>query len=181
MQPEQRGAFCNACSKVVIDFTQMSDEELIQYFESKKDERICGRFKSSQLETPVTHTFHLSQAKVKGGLKGVFLVSLFAAFTAMFNLTSCTNQVMGEPVVINDLIDTISLPVKDTTTVICKDTIESLIVGELAIPEVTMGIIQQVEPVIIEEPVITPEPIQEPERIIMGKMVPPDRRPKNED
>ncbi|MFS4467030.1 carboxypeptidase-like regulatory domain-containing protein [Maribacter sp. 2210JD10-5] len=44
------GGFCTSCSKEVIDFTQMSDLELISYF-SKKNGKTCGRFKTSQLKT----------------------------------------------------------------------------------------------------------------------------------
>lgn len=46
--PVEDGAFCSSCNKVVVDFTQMSDEALIDFFSKTKD-RTCGRFRPHQL------------------------------------------------------------------------------------------------------------------------------------
>lgn len=45
-----KGGFCNLCSKEVVDFTNMSDEKIIEYFKVSKKET-CGRFKETQLHT----------------------------------------------------------------------------------------------------------------------------------
>ncbi|MGB5436892.1 MAG: carboxypeptidase-like regulatory domain-containing protein [Maribacter sp.] len=42
------GGFCNSCEKEVIDFTNMSQSELMPYF-CHTNRNICGRFKTSQL------------------------------------------------------------------------------------------------------------------------------------
>lgn len=47
--PTPDGGFCHACSQVVIDFTTMSDKDLIAYLSSKK-EKTCGRFRPDQLK-----------------------------------------------------------------------------------------------------------------------------------
>jgi len=44
------GSFCHSCHKDVIDFTQMSEQEIIGYFR-EQPEHVCGRFKSDQLKT----------------------------------------------------------------------------------------------------------------------------------
>lgn len=49
MTPEAQGRFCSACEKTVIDFSQMSDAEILQYFSQPRTEKVCGRFKSEQL------------------------------------------------------------------------------------------------------------------------------------
>ncbi len=49
MTPEKQGRFCNSCEKIVIDFSEMSDSEILQFFNKPKTEKICGRFKSEQL------------------------------------------------------------------------------------------------------------------------------------
>ncbi len=49
MTPETQGRFCNSCEKIVIDFSEMSDSEILQFFNKPKTEKICGRFKSEQL------------------------------------------------------------------------------------------------------------------------------------
>ena len=55
MTPVQDGKFCNSCQKLVVDFTSMSDQEIIRYFQNVKG-NTCGRFRDEQLnrdfETP---------------------------------------------------------------------------------------------------------------------------------
>jgi hypothetical protein len=42
LHPNNQGAFCNACSKTVIDFTDKTNEEIIAYI-SQSSEKVCGR------------------------------------------------------------------------------------------------------------------------------------------
>ncbi len=44
------GGFCQSCSKEVIDFTRMTDKQLIHYF-SRTNEDTCGRLLKRQLKT----------------------------------------------------------------------------------------------------------------------------------
>jgi len=43
------GGFCSSCSKVVVDFTNMNDDAIIDFF-SKKPGHACGRFRPGQLK-----------------------------------------------------------------------------------------------------------------------------------
>lgn len=47
MTPEEKGRFCSVCSRTVQDFTDFSDEELLNSMNS--DEKVCGRFREDQL------------------------------------------------------------------------------------------------------------------------------------
>ncbi|QES89342.1 hypothetical protein [Rhizosphaericola mali] len=49
MRKNDCGRFCQLCQKTVVDFTMMSDREIIQFIENHKDERICGRVANSDL------------------------------------------------------------------------------------------------------------------------------------
>ncbi len=49
MTPEGRGRFCGACSKQVIDFSVMTDNQVLQYFANLKNENVCGRVYPDQL------------------------------------------------------------------------------------------------------------------------------------
>ncbi len=49
MSPDEKGAFCNVCSKTVIDFTSLSDEEVQNYFLNNRGKKNCGRFRNDQL------------------------------------------------------------------------------------------------------------------------------------
>lgn len=50
--PTKEGGFCGACQKNVIDFSQMSDIQLVAYFRdlSQDNQNLCGRFRSEQLQ-----------------------------------------------------------------------------------------------------------------------------------
>lgn len=52
MSPSERGRFCNACQKEVVDFTGFTNKELAQKF--SQEDNLCGRFLSNQLDTIVT-------------------------------------------------------------------------------------------------------------------------------
>jgi hypothetical protein len=52
MQPNDSGRFCNACEKTVIDFTKMSDEDFVAYFQHIKPFS-CGRFSERQLDIQI--------------------------------------------------------------------------------------------------------------------------------
>jgi hypothetical protein len=49
MTPKDNGRFCMSCSKTVVDFTAMMPEEIQHFFVQNQTERICGRFRKSQL------------------------------------------------------------------------------------------------------------------------------------
>jgi hypothetical protein len=51
MTETEKGRFCNSCSKTVVDFTSMSDAQLINYFLEQKNQQVCGRLMSDQLDT----------------------------------------------------------------------------------------------------------------------------------
>lgn len=51
-----KGGFCDSCQKEVIDFTTLSDKELIQHFDNSSN-KTCGRFKKSQLKSYETNPF----------------------------------------------------------------------------------------------------------------------------
>ncbi len=50
--PTKEGGFCGSCQKNVIDFTQLSDSELVAYFRdlSATQTSSCGRFRADQLQ-----------------------------------------------------------------------------------------------------------------------------------
>lgn len=51
MTAVERGRFCGSCQKVVTDFTQMEDSEIIQFIKEGKGH--CGRFSAAQLDRPL--------------------------------------------------------------------------------------------------------------------------------
>lgn len=55
MSPTQQGRFCNACAKQVIDFSEMSDADVLNYFIIEKSDKLCGRAYPDQLNRPITN------------------------------------------------------------------------------------------------------------------------------
>ncbi len=55
MTPTQQGKFCSACSKQVIDFSLMSDTQILNFI-SHKSGKLCGRFDAEQLQRPLIET-----------------------------------------------------------------------------------------------------------------------------
>jgi TonB-dependent SusC/RagA subfamily outer membrane receptor len=50
MTPTEQGRFCNACAKQVVDFSMMTDTQVLNYFLNKKEEKVCGRADPDQLD-----------------------------------------------------------------------------------------------------------------------------------
>ncbi len=50
MEPVSVGRYCQGCQKEVIDFTQLSTQEIIGYFEQKRKLKTCGHFSEDQLK-----------------------------------------------------------------------------------------------------------------------------------
>lgn len=57
MSATEQGRFCLNCQKEVIDFSSLSDEEVIGVME-KAGGSVCGRFRTSQLNRPMTMLSH---------------------------------------------------------------------------------------------------------------------------
>lgn len=51
MAPNEKGRFCQSCSKTVVDFTKMNTEDIHDYIHKNRNQRICGHINQSQLDT----------------------------------------------------------------------------------------------------------------------------------
>jgi len=54
MTTNEQGKFCSHCSLTVVDFTQMNETEIKEYFHYHYGQKTCGRFETSQLSNPVS-------------------------------------------------------------------------------------------------------------------------------
>ena len=55
MTPENKGKFCGSCAKTVVDFSVMTDNEVLNYLK-KNAGSTCGHFTTDQLERPIIET-----------------------------------------------------------------------------------------------------------------------------
>ena len=54
MIPGEQGRFCSSCAKTVVDFSMMSDTEVLNYFSTLQDAKVCGRALPAQLNRAIT-------------------------------------------------------------------------------------------------------------------------------
>jgi hypothetical protein len=115
MTLNEQGAFCKVCAKTVVDFSTMSDEEVLNYFKNKGEEKTCGRFKASQL---APYEFKVDIRRIaRGRFPKIFAASVFIFFTSLFVCKSDTGQVLPVSVLVDSMDTTaLKLPVVDTTT-----------------------------------------------------------------
>jgi len=50
MTTTQQGRFCNACAKEVVDFSTMTDTQVLNYFTENISQKVCGRAYPDQLD-----------------------------------------------------------------------------------------------------------------------------------
>ncbi|WP_338760695.1 carboxypeptidase-like regulatory domain-containing protein [Bernardetia sp. ABR2-2B] len=78
MKPQEQGRFCGSCQKLVIDFSQMSDKEIVGYFKESKSKNTCGYFKKSQVDRK------LKQPAAPTPIRKFFLKELAVAVFTFF-------------------------------------------------------------------------------------------------
>lgn len=78
MTPKEQGRFCGSCKTVVVDFTSMSDKEMLDYISKAAGQHACGRFSSEQLNRDIKATEQkrrFSWAYIWNFLLATFLVT----------------------------------------------------------------------------------------------------------
>jgi hypothetical protein len=105
MTPNTQGRHCNSCVKTVVDFTEMNDEEVKHFFLNKKEERVCGRFSTVQLQRITI--------ELPGNiflLRIPFWKKFLAASLLVFSTTlfSCDTKLKGEPMVTTTIVESSS-------------------------------------------------------------------------
>jgi Gram-negative bacterial TonB protein C-terminal len=89
MSPNEKGRFCQSCSKSVIDFTEMPQQSIEKYLNNNGDKRICGRFKVSQLDQiRIEIPQHIFQKRMS--FHKFFLLALLIAMGT--SLLSCSDE-----------------------------------------------------------------------------------------
>jgi hypothetical protein len=53
MTPVEKGKFCGSCQKQVVDFSNMNDRQVAEFFKKPSTGSVCGRFMTDQLDRPI--------------------------------------------------------------------------------------------------------------------------------
>lgn len=102
MTPDQQGRFCGSCQKQVVDFSGMSDRELLQFFKKPSTGSVCGRFMNDQLD----RSLELPRKRIPW-VSYFFQILLPALFVSKLS----AQKTMGKPVA-RPVSDTIRIPVR---------------------------------------------------------------------
>ncbi len=74
MSPTEQGRFCKACCKEVVDFSAMSDAQMVLYFSKLTSEKVCGRVYPDQLNRTMTAPEPIKKKKWYWNYLALFLL-----------------------------------------------------------------------------------------------------------
>lgn len=94
MTPQQQGRFCGQCNKTVVDFSLMTDGQILEVLKKQTGET-CGRFTTDQLQRPL-----IAPLKPKWYSTGMWKYIISAALLGKANEAS--SQIMGDTVVVSE-------------------------------------------------------------------------------
>ena len=141
MNPEEKGRHCGQCCKVVVDFTEMSNDAIATYLQQRTQEKVCGRFKADQVAQLPAKRIRFS-----------FQIQRFAAAVLLafgsFLFASCSLK-PGDPEIMGDVAfipDTVVKQQTTTTRHLTGDSVsnvtpeqpEPYILGEVMMPDCTI-------------------------------------------
>ncbi len=133
MQPVEQGRFCAGCQKTVVDYTALSDRELVKLL-AHASETSCGRFRDEQLNRSLT----VSNPGISSGYRqwiGLLALSVFGWQTARAQQNQANRPVWPSP----GRPDYTVTPLPGRTTLSNVSTIspevESVITGRVMIPD----------------------------------------------
>ncbi len=167
MTPHGNGSFCGQCSKVVVDFTAMSDDEVQNYFMANAHQKLCGRFKTEQIENVQIQIPSYLIFRQNSFLKKFILISLVVFGTTLYSCTDSNGIVTGKTEFVMNSKDTVPAdqqitlgkvvrPPVDTPKKSCspdnKNNIE--ILGEIAVFNPTDTVEKLTENVVMGAPIM---------------------------
>ena len=93
MTPDEKGRHCQACNKTVVDFTKMTDDQVLNYFSQHQSQKICGKVHKSQLaQNEMEIVIPLSSIKKGLNKWQVFGLSLLLVFGVLLTGFTGTHQ-----------------------------------------------------------------------------------------
>lgn len=92
MTPNEKGRFCQSCQKTVVDFTQMTNQQLYQAI-LHSGNQLCGHFHADQLNTPI-YEKPSSISNWKRYLAGIVFPALLMSKSAkaQMGIIACTSE-----------------------------------------------------------------------------------------
>lgn len=104
MTPNEKGRFCDLCSKTVVDFTNKTEEQILSIISKNTDSKICGRI---SITSPLSISISIPQSvlKKKHSFHKAFLLALLICMgTTLFSCKDLhnTSHTIGEISIVDD-------------------------------------------------------------------------------
>jgi len=192
MTPKAKGRFCDSCAKTVIDFTQMETFEIQSFISDNRENRICGHFKQTQLDS-INLRIPLHVIERPKSFYKAFLLALFV--TMGTSLMSCTNK-HGETRKIDsvEVVDSLSKQVieidalEKTCTPFSNTTQDSILKHTIILPSLvdgmpvieTVGDIDFIEATPIAVDSVEVIEVEELGNIVVGLIIPEGEDEEND-
>jgi hypothetical protein len=103
MTPVEKGKFCGSCQKQVVDFSNMNERQVAEFFKKPSTGSVCGRFMTDQLDREI----EIPRKRIPW-LKYFFTIALPAFFVS---LKSSASRSQGEIKVRKASADTTRRPI----------------------------------------------------------------------
>lgn len=97
MTPDANGRFCGSCQKIVIDFTQLSDTAILNYFKNNTGNS-CGRFYNAQLNRELVEPKEPKKFSIYKWMLGLFLFINTNKLNAQSEVTPVSCDTVVKPV-----------------------------------------------------------------------------------
>lgn len=114
MTRADKGKFCSQCEKVVVDFTKMTNAELVDYFHQNRGVSVCGRLNRIQLEAPL-QTFPPLSVWARLRTLAAAVAGGFALFLSSCRPSHTTGEIQAKDSV------TISKDIKPDSAILAPD------------------------------------------------------------
>lgn len=108
MQAKDQGRFCNACSTIVVNFTEMQPQQITDYFLQNSGKKVCGRFTAQQLHqqnsvptlvTAIPAIFNTTWPAIR---KWAAVIFLFFSISIQANAQTASTKNVDEPVFLGE-------------------------------------------------------------------------------
>ncbi len=97
MTPEERGRFCSVCQKTVLDFSEKTKDEILEFIQAHRHEKLCGRFRSEQLAEFSRIELPMPVYQSRLSFFNSFLVILLFCFgTSLFSCNLPASPTLGK-------------------------------------------------------------------------------------
>ncbi len=97
MTAAESGRFCDACSKIVVDFTAMDNSEILVFLKQASEAKLCGRFQQNQLDRNLAELPAISGLPYRRNFFSPFQKAAAMIITGFtFLISSCRSDIKGQ-------------------------------------------------------------------------------------